>query len=80
MAGVRKVLRAIARDMGVSTSYHVAARYHTTGMHQADMSMTCRIIPWLHSDNYKDLVAYIASQATNSTETPCITSITKLGL
>ena len=43
------------------------------------MSLTCGMRPWLHSDNYSELVAYVKTQADNKTATPNIVSITRLG-
>ena len=42
--------------------------------------MTVTMRPWLHIDNYMELVNYIKSEATRPASTPSITSVTKLGI
>lgn len=44
------------------------------------ISMTVTMRPWLHIDNYMELVNYIKSEATRPASTPSITSVTKLGI
>lgn len=74
----RKGLRMLAWLAGMSTSYHVAARFQSPhGV--CTVSMTCRLSPWLHQDNYHHLVQYVADQAQGAINTPCITSVTRLG-
>ncbi len=77
---MRKQLRTVAYWLGVSTAYHVAASYkQDSHIGMSVISMTVRIRPWLHDDNYRELMDYIKSQAVRAAEMPSITSITKLG-
>lgn len=41
--------------------------------------MTCVVKPWLHADNYRELIDYVAGKCPEAKSTPCITSITRLG-
>lgn len=75
---MRKLLRWIGRHCGITTWYHIAATYPLPNG-SATMSLTCAMRPWLHSDNYSDLVAYVKTQADSKTTTPNIVSITRLG-
>lgn len=78
---MRKTLRRVARRLGIATTYHVAALYHQDShMSTSTLSMTVTLLPWLHADNYRELIEYLHTQATRPTkEMPVITSITKLG-
>lgn len=77
---MRKTLRTVAHWLGFSTGYHVAAIYkQDSHMSTSVISMTVTIRPWLHADNYRDLMDYVKSQAVRPAEMPSITSITKLG-
>lgn len=77
---MKKFLRWLGRKCGVSTWYHVAAIYQQDShIGSSVMSLTCRVTPWLHEDNYRELVNYVKSQAERPTTTPSITSITRLG-
>ena len=75
---MRILLRWIGRKCGMTTWYHIAAMYPLPNG-SATMSMTCEVRPWLHSDNYQELVAYVKAQADSTTTTPNIVSITRLG-
>lgn len=77
---MKRMLRSFAKRIGWSTDYHVAATY-TRDSHVGfcTASMTVTISPWLHQDNYKDLVEYIHSQCEARSSVPSITSVTKLG-
>jgi hypothetical protein len=78
--GVRHALRRMACALGWSTSYHVAATYNRDShVGFSVVSMTVSVRPWLHADNYRDLVAYVQSQAVRPMGPPNITSVTKLG-
>jgi len=78
---IRNIIRRIARRIGVKTSYHIAAMYmrdsHVSG---SQLSMTCTMKPWLHADNYRELVDFVKSQAPGAVSDPSITSITRLGI
>jgi hypothetical protein len=63
----------------MTTWYHVAAIYPIEGGGWATLSCTCSVRPWLHHDNYQDLVAYVQTQADNKSVTPNVVSITRLG-
>lgn len=78
--GARHLLRRAAHALGWSTNYHVAATYNRDShMGFCVVSMTVTVRPWLHSGNYRDLVAYVQSQAIQPVGPPNITSVTKLG-
>ena len=76
---MRTLLRWIGRKLGMTTWYHIAATYPLGGGGYATLSCTCGIAPWLHHENYQDLVAYVKTQADNKAATPNIVSITRLG-
>lgn len=79
---MKKLVRKLARRFGVTTDYHVSAIYRQDShIGTSTLSMTVTMRPWLHVDNYRDLVEYLHTQATRSTpDMPSITSITKLGI
>lgn len=78
--GARRALRRLAHALGWSTSYHVAATYNRDShVGFSVISMTVSVRPWLHADNYSELVDYVKTQADRIVGTPSITSITKLG-
>ena len=77
---MKKHIRAIAEWLGMSTSYHVAATYNRdshTGF--SVISLTVDVKPWIHADNYREVVDYVGSKAERIVGSPTITSITKLG-
>lgn len=78
---MKNLIRRLAKRAGVTTAYHVAALYQEDShMSTSTLSMTVTLRPWLHVDNYLELVEYLHSQAVRPTkEMPVITSITKLG-
>ena len=77
---MRKLLRRFAHRLGVSTAYHVCALYkQDSHMGTSVISLTVRINPWLHEENYRDLMVYVNELAVRPAEMPSITSITKLG-
>ena len=78
---MRKFIRRFALWLGVVTEYHVSATYsQDSHIGFSTMSLTVAIKPWLHGDNYKELVEFVNKEATRPSSTPTITSITKLGL
>lgn len=78
--GARRALRRLAYALGWSTTYHVAATYNRDShIGFSVMSMTVSVRPWLHADNYSELVAYLKANAAQCVGTPNITSLTKLG-
>lgn len=78
---IRTLIRRIARRLGVTTCYHVAAAYQRDSyVGLSVLSLTVTVKPWLHTDNYRELVDYVQSQAIRPNNTPNITSITKLGV
>ncbi len=78
---MKNLIRKIAKLAGMATDYHVAAMYwQDSHMSSTTMSMTVTLRPWLHSDNYMELIDFLHKQATRPTaDMPVITSITKLG-
>jgi hypothetical protein len=78
---MRKLLRRVAHWLGITTSYHVAATYQQDShVGFSVLAITVTMRPWLHADNYNELVEFIKNQATRPASTPSITSITKLGI
>ena len=76
----RRLLRWTGRKLGLVTWYHVTATYPVSGG-KAALSLTCSVRPWLHHDNFLDLVEYVDSQAgTEKGGKPNIVSLTRLGL
>lgn len=73
-------LRRLALRLGWNTDYHVAATY-TRESHTgfSTISMTVKMRPWLHCDNYGALVDFVHSQCEGQASMPSIISITKLG-
>jgi hypothetical protein len=77
---MRKLLRRLASLIGWRTSYHVAATYQQDShVGWSVLSMTCEVTPWLHADNYAELMDYVKAKATRPASMPTITSITRLG-
>lgn len=78
---MKKTIRKIAHFIGWSTTYHVSATYQQDShMSTSILSMTVNIKPWLHQDNYIELVDYIKGECTRTVTKPVITSITKIGI
>ena len=78
---MRKTLRRIAQMLGWSADYHVAATYtRDSHMGFSTISLTVKMLPWLHRDNYRELVEYVHSECEKPAAIPTITSITKLGV
>jgi hypothetical protein len=75
---MRKLLRWVGKKCGMVTWYHVAATYPVQ-FGYATMSLTCYVRPWLHADNYQELVAYVAMHADTKEAKPNIVSLTRLG-
>lgn len=76
---MKKAIRSIAQSLGFNACYHVAAVYNNVNG-TANISMTVIVRPWLHDDNYNELVKHVESRAIGTKSTPSITSITRLGL
>lgn len=77
---MRKLIRRLAAKAGCLTSYHVAATYNRDShIGYSIVSMTVDVKPWIHRDNYADVVAYVKTQATGCVGQPNITSLMKLG-
>lgn len=78
---MKKALRFIARFVGWTTSYHVAAAYQQDShVGWSVLSLTVTARPWIHEDNYIQLLEAVKSEAERPTRMPSITSITKLGI
>jgi hypothetical protein len=84
MAGrmtMKQILRSVALRLGWKTSYHVAATYsRDSHIGYSVISLTVDMLPWLHTDNYKELIDHMNSQADRPVGLPTITSITRLGV
>jgi len=72
------LLRRLARACGLKTWYLVTATYPIGGGY-GTVTCTCSVAPWLHIDNYPDLLAYVKTQASSSAATPNIIGVTRLG-
>lgn len=78
---MRKLIRRLAALIGYTTSYHVSATYsRDSHVGFSSLSMTVNVCPWIHRDNYTDVVAYVKKQATGCVGDPVISSITNLGI
>lgn len=78
---MKKFIRRAARKLGVTTWYHVSAIYQQDShTNITTVSLLCKMRPWLHDENYAEVVKYVESQAVRPTSPPVITSIAKLGL
>ena len=73
---LRTAARQIAKTIGIAKNYHVAWVV-TIPAGSAIGSMTVTMRPWLHIDNYHDLVEHILGEQKSEAR-PTITSITKL--
>jgi hypothetical protein len=78
MPNMRTLLRWMGSKLGMVTWYHISATYPLPNGH-ATMSLTCSVRPWLHVENYPELVAYVATQAHVAGAKPNIICITRLG-
>ena len=77
---MKNAIRRIAKLLGWETCYHVSAIYNLDShVGTATISMTVTVRPWIHADNYKDVVDYVHSLSERPVAMPTITSITKLG-
>lgn len=76
MSRLRSAVRRIAEAIGVKTAYHVVATWPIGGGGQATGSTTVWVKPWVHPDNYAELMGVFDT----GDQKPNITSITKLGL
>ena len=74
---MRKVFRWVCVKFGLKMWYYITATYPTAGGY-ATISCTCSVAPWLHNDNFSELVEYIKTQANSNTVTPNIVNITRL--
>jgi hypothetical protein len=79
---MRKIIRILAKTLGFKRSYQVAATYvksgQTNGWSTVSLIVTMR--PWLHVDNYKDLVQYVEESSDSPSYTPVIINISRLGV
>ena len=73
-----RALRWIASACGVRTTYHVAS-FYCIPFSNTVASGTYTMSPWLHRDNYLDLVQAVHRDHPDAKTPPTITSITKLG-
>lgn len=77
---MKNAIRRIAKLLGWATCYHVSAIYNQDShISTVNISMTVTVRPWIHDDNYKDVVEYVHSRSERPASIPVITSITKLG-
>jgi len=72
---MRKLFRWIAGKCGMETDYHIYAINGTSYI-----SFTCTVSPWLHEENYSDLIEYAGNLVENKKGRVAIASITKLGI
>jgi hypothetical protein len=81
---MKKMIRNIATKLGVKTCYHFSATYATDSHTGFSISAGTSVVPpWLHSDNYEELVSQIRGDLENKGVKVTqirLTSITKLGL
>lgn len=73
---MRRLIRNVAKALGVSTDYHVAGTWSG-----GTIDMTVTIKPWLHADNFKELRDFVADELKHQAlgVKPNIVNITRLG-
>lgn len=77
---MKTMIRRFAKWVGWSTTYHVAAQYNRDShIGWSVISLTINVSPWIHRENYKEIVDFVGSEAEKIVGSPTITSITKLG-
>lgn len=79
MSSLRKLARTVCKSIGVHTSYHISAVY-SSDIGMVTSSMILNVNPWIHNDNYHEVVSFVRDQVEKTNSTPTITSITKLGI
>lgn len=79
---MKNFIRSIAKAIGIKTNYHVACLYsRDSHVSTITMSSTVTVKPWLHPDNYIEIVKCLHEEAIRPTkEMPIIVSITKIGI
>lgn len=78
---MKHLIRKIAAFLGIRTTYHVAAMYtHKILKSSCNGAMTVTVTPWIHVNNYSDIVIFVQSSFDGCEDKPTITSITKLGI
>jgi hypothetical protein len=78
---VRENVTTLGRPQTRSANVVSRLRYvPMAGGGSATMSCTLSVRPWLHSDNFSELVDFMKTQASYKNETPAIVSITRLGV
>lgn len=78
---MKAFIRKVAKTLGWSTCYHVSATYpRDSHVGFSVISLTVTVKPWIHSDNYREVVDFVEAKADRPSSTPSIISITKLGL
>jgi hypothetical protein len=81
---MKKMIRNIAKMLGVKTYYHFSATYDRDSHTGFSISGgTLGVSPWLHLDNYEKMVSEIRVDLENKgvkVNQIRLTSITKLGL
>lgn len=75
------ILRKLAYALGWRTTYHVSAVYRSQKSPGgwSIVSTTIRVRPWVNSDNWTDVVEYMASVAESPISHPNIISLDKIG-
>lgn len=73
------IRRNLAMMFGAETHYHVAASYTRQDGSSSCISMTIKVKPWIHPDNYKEVSDFMGKHANFPKGDVCVTSITKLG-
>jgi hypothetical protein len=64
--------------LGVKTAYVVNATWPCSNGQFLKLTYTCEIIPWLHSENFKELVENTQKQTKQDGAIPNITSTTHM--
>ena len=81
---MKKMIRNIATKLGVKTYYHFSATYDRDSHTGFSISGgTLGVRPWLHLDNYDELISEIIGDLKGKgiyADQIAITSITKIGL
>lgn len=74
-----KLIRDIAKIIGIKTVYHISA-IAQTDKGQITISLNLAVSPWMHADNFSDVMFRVSQTMPNTQTQACITSITRLGI
>ncbi len=77
---MKKLIRFVCEKLGFSTSYIVSATWTRSDGSFSTLTYTCTIYPWLHVDNYQQLLEHTQKESKQNKVMPNIIEVTKLGI